>query len=165
MHLWWISRILLSYSKAGYLSFIWVGHCCRDSSCLPPSIICIFQRAARYLIPSEWSKELKCTWHFSPQGLSHSPVARIMRVLLPHVFTFITRMCESLVSVALSVSWLLMNPSVRWCGALRCPDFPLFLQKRQNGQQTYKVDDHLLNLQIIYKNTTYIMEPASHIKV
>ena len=33
---------------------------------------------------------LECTWHFSPQGLSHDLVTRTMRALLPHVFTLIS---------------------------------------------------------------------------
>ncbi len=33
----------------------------------------------------------KCTWHFNPQGLSPSPIARERRALLPHVFTLTPR--------------------------------------------------------------------------
>lgn len=102
--------------------FIWAGSHEPALSAYP--LQCCFLRQSPDEPPGLlWS--LQYTWHFNPQGLSHCRLpgqcVRSYRTISP------LPVCTGgIISVTLSVSGQLPTrpPPVRWCGALRCPDFP-----------------------------------------
>ena len=82
-------------------------------------------------------------WHFNSQGLPPKYITVFQRVLLPHVFTLISPSGrDGFFSVALFCPSSIFrkkgdeDPPVRWCDALRCPDFPLFHPVEWNSDRT-----------------------------
>lgn len=81
------------------------------------------------------------TGHFSTQGLPIPYVTRRNRALLPHVFTLTLtsageaqarRQTTSRAVIFCGACCLSFeSPPVRWCVALRCPDFPPFAYKQR----------------------------------
>ena len=69
--------------------------------------------------------------HFSTKGLPIIAVTCNYRALLPHIFTLTFTAVIFCGAICIPPGG---TPSVRWCVALCCPDFPLFLaEQRQHG--------------------------------
>ena len=126
-----VSALLLSIPVSRILSSGETGCPVIYLSCLPSGLsLPIIRRSHLFRLSRP-----EYTWHFNPQGLSMPLVTRRHRGLYPRFHPYqIFADRAVLLSDTICHTTFVVCPPVRWCGALRCPDFPPVISLRATGR-------------------------------